>query len=124
MKRLVLTMCLACCAFVAHAQSALTGEYHLEGVMETGSGLRLKPDNTFDWYFAYGALDLAARGTWSREGEAIVLAVDEMGFPPQMPETKFDRMRLRIDGADLVPSWPWDMDAFRKGQERGSYVHE
>jgi hypothetical protein len=134
MKTIVLALCLACGVPVAHAQAvpaaasapadALTGEYHLEGVMETGSGLRLKPDGTFDWYFTYGALDLGARGKWSRDGDAIVLTVDDMGFPPQMPETKFDRMRLRIDGTDLVPAWPWDMDAFRKGEERGSYVHE
>ena len=45
-----------------------------------------------------------------------------MMFPPQMPETKFERMHLRLDGNDLVPTWPWDMDAFRKGAERGAYA--
>jgi hypothetical protein len=30
---------------------------------------------------------------------------------------QFERMRLRIDGKDLVPAWPWD-----EGAERGSYV--
>ena len=89
--------------------------------METGSGLRLNADGTFDWFFTYGALDLGARGTWKREGDTVVLHVDEMGYPPQMPETKFDRMTLRVDGESLVPAWPWDMDAFRKGEERGSY---
>ena len=44
-----------------------------------------------------------------------------MAFPEQMPETKFERMHLRLDGNDLVPTWPWDMDAFRKGAERGVY---
>jgi len=47
-----------------------------------------------------------------------------MGYPPQFPETKFDRMRLRVEGANLVPAWPWDMDAFRKGEERGHYIRE
>ena len=132
MKTIVLALCLACGVPVAHAQAvpaaasapadALTGEYHLEGVMETGSGLRLKPDGTFDWYFTYGALDLGARGKWSREGDGIGLTVEDMGYPPQFPETKFERMHLRIDDGDLVPSWPWDMDAFGKGQERGAYV--
>ena len=102
-------------------QAALAGEYHLDGVMETGSGLRLRDDGSFEWFFTYGALDLGARGTWKREGDTVVLHVDEMGYPPQMPETKFDRMTLRIDGESLVPAWPWDMDAFRKGEERGSY---
>ena len=103
------------------AQASLAGEYHLDGVMETGSGLLLRDDGSFEWFFTYGALDLGARGTWKREGDNVVLHVDEMGYPPQMPETKFDRMTLRVDGESLVPAWPWDMDAFRKGEERGSY---
>ena len=89
--------------------------------METGSGLLLRADGSFEWYFSYGALDLGARGKWVRTGDAVELDVAEMGFPPQMPETKFERMRLRIDGDDLVPSWPWDMDAFQQGAERGRY---
>ena len=103
------------------AQASLAGEYHLDGVMETGSGLLLRDDGSFEWFFTYGALDLGARGKWKREGDTVVLHVDEMGYPPQMPETKFDRMTLRVDGESLVPAWPWDMDAFRKGEERGSY---
>jgi hypothetical protein len=105
-------------------QAKLAGDYHLDGVMETGSGLRLKDDGTFEWFFTYGALDLAAHGKWARAGDGIDLVVVEMGFPPQMPETKFDRMHLRIDGGQLVPSWPWDMDDFRKNEERGAYVRE
>ena len=90
--------------------------------METGSGLLLREDCSFEWYFSYGALDLGARGRWKRAGDVVELEVTEMGFPPQMPETKFERLRLRIDGGELVPSWPWDMDAFRKHGERGRYV--
>jgi hypothetical protein len=125
-------MCLLfCCAtpafaakpapVAAESQAALVGEYRLDGVMETGSGLRLNADGTFDWFFTYGALDLGARGKWRRAGDGVDLVVDEMGFPPQMPETKFDRMHLRLDGQDLVPAWPWDIDGFRKGAERGTY---
>jgi len=102
-------------------QASLAGEYHLDGVMETGSGLLLRDDGSFEWFFTYGALDLGARGKWTREADTVVLHVDEMGFPPQFPETKFDRMTLRVDGDSLVPAWPWDMDAFKKGEERGSY---
>ena len=106
------------------AQASLAGEYHLDGVMETGSGLLLRDDGSFEWFFTYGALDLGARGKWKREGDTVVLHVDEMGYPPQMPETKFDRMTLRVDGESLVPAWPWDMDAFRKGEERGTYERQ
>ena len=106
------------------AQASLAGEYHLDGVMETGSGLLLRDDGSFEWFFTYGALDLGARGKWKREGDTVVLHVDEMGYPPQMPDTKFDRMTLRVDGESLVPAWPWDMDAFRKGEERGTYERQ
>jgi len=113
-------------AYVAVAAPAATlaGEYHLDGVMETGSGLLLHEDGRFEWFFSYGALDLAARGRWTRVGDGIDLAVDEMQYPPQVPEYRFERMHLRMDGADLVPSWPWDLDAFRKGAERGAYTRE
>ena len=104
--------------------ASLAGDYHLEGVMETGSGLRLQDDGAFQWFFTYGALDLYAKGTWSRAGEGIDLVVTDMQFPPQVPEAKFDRMHLRIDGDALAPERPWDMDAFRKGAVRGAYMRE
>ena len=100
----------------------LAGEYRLEGVMETGSGLLLRADGSFEWFFSYGALDLAARGRWERERDGIALVVEDLRFPPQMPQASFTRMHLRTDGADLVPSWPWDVDALRKGAEHGRYV--
>lgn len=106
------------------SDAALAGSYHLEGVMETGSDLLLRADGTFEWAFTYGALDLLAKGRWQREGDGIVLLVEDMAYPPQFPETKFARMHLRRDGNALVPSWPWDMDAFHKGAERGAYARE
>ncbi|MFT3897017.1 MAG: hypothetical protein QM719_04885 [Thermomonas sp.] len=122
---------LACLALPAFAETpkpataacpaALAGEYRLDGVMETGSGLLLRADCGFEWYFSYGALDLGARGRWEPGANGITLVVEDMGFPPQMPETKFERMSLRSDEGALVPSWPWDMDAFRAGAELGRY---
>jgi hypothetical protein len=108
-------------AATAQCPAALAAEYQLDGVMETGSGLLLRGDCSFEWFFSYGALDLAARGRWQADADGIALAVEDMRFPPQMPETKFERMHLRIDGTSLVPSWPWDMDEFRAGAERGRY---
>jgi hypothetical protein len=108
-------------AATAQCPAALAAEYQLDGVMETGSGLLLRGDCSFEWFFSYGALDLAARGRWQADADGIALAVEDMRFPPQMPETKFERMRLRREGSALVPSWPWDMDGFRAGAERGSY---
>ena len=105
----------------AECPASLAGEYELDGVMETGSGLLLRANCGFEWYFSYGALDLGARGTWSRKDAAVELTVADMGYAQQFPQAKFERMRLRIDGTALVPSWPWDMDAFRAGTERGRY---
>lgn len=99
--------------------AALAGQYALEGVMETGSEVWLKPDGHFQWYWSYGAVDLAAQGRWHRDGTTVVLQVDEFRGPEQFPEGKFDTMRLRIDGADLVPAWPWE-----NGAERGRYSRE
>jgi hypothetical protein len=108
-------------AIAVQCPAALAGEYQLDGVMETGSGLLLRRDCSFEWYFSYGALDLGARGTWAGRDAAVELAVVDMGYPEQFPQAKFERMSLRIDGTALVPAWPWDMDAFRLGGERGRY---
>jgi len=105
----------------AACPAELAGEYQLDGVMETGSGLLLRADCGFEWYFSYGALDLGARGTWNSKDATVELTVVDMGYPEQYPQAKFERMSLRIDGKALVPSWPWDMDAFQAGVERGSY---
>jgi hypothetical protein len=97
--------------------ASLAGHYYLEGIMETGSELLLREDGRFQWYFTYGALDLAAEGRWQREGTHVVLRPDVFQAPPQYPETEFRRMQLRVDGKDLVPAWPWEDDV-----ERGRYV--
>ena len=99
---------------------ALAGEYSLAGVMETGSGLMLRSDCRFEWFFSYGALDLAAQGRWVGRSGGLELQVDNMVTP--LPEYGFQRLKLRTEGDDLVPSWPWDMDAFEKGRERGRYA--
>ena len=99
--------------------ASLAGHYYLEGIMETGSELLLRENGRFQWYFTYGALDLAAEGRWQREDDNVVLLPDTFQAPPQYPETEFERMQLRIDGKDLVPAWPWE-----EGAERGRYVIE
>lgn len=54
----------------------LIGHYYLTGVTEVGSELLLRPDGTFEWFLAYGAVDQAAHGSWRREGESILLVAD------------------------------------------------
>jgi hypothetical protein len=103
----------------ARQPQALAGHYFLEGVMETGSELLLDADGRFQWYFSYGALDLAAKGRWRHEGGQVVLVPEDFAFPPQYPETRFERMTLRVEGADLVPAWPWE-----GGAGQGRYVRD
>jgi hypothetical protein len=55
------------------AQSDVSGHYVLQGMMEVGSELLLKPDGQFEFMLAYGAADYWARGTWRREKDGVVL---------------------------------------------------
>jgi len=58
-----------------HAQTAnppITGEYYLQGVMETASGFKLNPDHSFEFFFSYGALDRSGGGQWKQEKNTIV----------------------------------------------------
>lgn len=51
---------------------ALAGEYYLEGVREMASGFLLKEDNSFQFFFSYGALDRQGKGTWQLKEDKIV----------------------------------------------------
>ena len=53
--------------------SALAGEYYLEGVMEVGSGILLKSDHTFEMFFSYGSLDKSGTGTWTVKDCRVIL---------------------------------------------------
>lgn len=59
----------------------VNGEYYLRGVMEAGSGFSFKADHTFEFFFAYGALDREGKGTWEQHGDSIIL--NSTKKPPQ-----------------------------------------
>jgi hypothetical protein len=69
---LLLLICAVCVPVSAMAQD-VSGHYVLRGVMEVGSELMLKPDGTFEYMLAYGAADYWAKGTWKRDGNAVIL---------------------------------------------------
>ena len=89
--RLALTWAFAGLAWTAHPvraapervsdrPAALVGQY--EGSqMEVGAGLELMADGHFHYELAYGALDEEAEGTWSVEGDRLVLASDPVTPP-------------------------------------------
>jgi hypothetical protein len=49
----------------------MTGEYFLQDAREMASGFLLKADNSFQFFFSYGALDRQASGEWKQEGDKI-----------------------------------------------------
>ena len=70
--KVVAILLLSFAALTAWGQD-MAGNYVLHGVMEVGSELLLKPDGKFEFMLAYGAADYWAKGTWSRDGNAVVL---------------------------------------------------
>lgn len=75
--RLVATWLLTCLTMTpSTAQSSkksIVGEYYLSGVREVGAGIKLNTDSTFEFFFAYGALDRAGQGTWKQQGNQLIL---------------------------------------------------
>lgn len=57
----------------AQDQQSITGEYSLEGVMETASGFRLNPDSSFEYFFSQGALDRYGKGRWILQNGSLIL---------------------------------------------------
>lgn len=71
MKRFVLLLLFA--AVLPLCAQDVAGHYVLSGVMEVGSELWLKADGKFEYMLAYGAADYWAKGTWRRDGNAVIL---------------------------------------------------
>lgn len=116
--RISLTLLLAPAAALAQPPAvdpAWAGHYYLSGVMETGSELLLRPDGTFEWMLAYGALDQNAQGRWDCDGAAVTLRPTPPDKTNRLPPLPFATLRLRIEGRDLIP------EVFGRGRyQRGS----
>lgn len=91
-------------AAVVAAPQGLPGHYYLSGMTEVGSELLLRGDGRYRWFLAYGALDLAVEGSWTRSGDTLTLVADPGMLAEDGMESIFARMQLTIakDGA-LVP---------------------
>lgn len=76
-----------------------SGHYYLQGVMETGSELLLRPDGRFQWYLVYGALDLFAEGRWQENSGAIILSAEPT---KDVPQPGFQTLRLTIRDSEFV----------------------
>jgi hypothetical protein len=71
MKQLALTM-MVVATLPMMAADALVGEYAANR-NELATGLMLHPNQSFEYYFSYGAADYTAKGTWRRDKDAVVL---------------------------------------------------
>jgi hypothetical protein len=75
MKKLLVLLVLSFLSGSLVAQSVkprLSGEYLLEGVMETASGFKLNADSTFQFFYSVGALDRYGSGKWSVYDSVVV----------------------------------------------------
>jgi hypothetical protein len=61
----------------------LAGHYSLQGVMEVGSELLLRPDGRFEYFLAYGAYDESATGTWRVHNGRVLLNSPGASTPPR-----------------------------------------
>jgi hypothetical protein len=77
----------ASCAQVA-SQESLAGDYMLQGVMETASGLRLSPDGSYRFFLMVGSVDEIDQGRWRVENSNVVL---QSNATPQSPTFTFLR---------------------------------
>ncbi len=72
MRKIFLFLFIINVSFGLRAQSKIEGAYYLRGAMEVGSGFLLKPDSTFQFFFAYGALDREGSGKWTIKGKHVI----------------------------------------------------
>jgi hypothetical protein len=67
-------------AAAEEAPSALVGTYS-SSQPEVGAALRLDANGRFEYSLSYGALDETAQGTWTADGNGIVLTSDPVKAP-------------------------------------------
>ena len=91
------------------------GHYYLNGVMEVGSELLLKPDGSFEFMLAYGALDQYGKGCWRVEGNRVLVIPAGRSAPAaqySIEDSRFVGFTLTIDGSALV----WDLGGGHRGR--------
>jgi hypothetical protein len=91
------------------------GHYYLRGVMEVGSELLLKPDGSFEFMLAYGALDQYGKGCWRVDGNRVLVIPAGRSAPAaqySIADSRFVGFTLTIDGGDLV----WDLGDGHRGR--------
>lgn len=78
----------------------IPGEYYITGVHEMGCGIKLNEDNTFEFFFSYGALDRHGYGTWSLEDNNRVKLNSD--YKNQIPFAIIKETQEKEDGIKIV----------------------
>lgn len=83
--------------------SRLPGLYHLSGVREVGSELKLNADGRYAQATSYGAIDLFVQGRWHVEGDEVVFQSEDA-----LPEPTFRILKAwhepGVDGVEVRAS--------------------
>ncbi|MBS1765146.1 MAG: hypothetical protein JSS90_09290 [Bacteroidetes bacterium] len=83
------------------------GVYQLRGVQDLSSAFKFNPDNTFEFYFIYGAVDRFAKGTYAISNDTIKLysekkAGDDFEIIEQSMKGKTYKVIVRDENAFLT----------------------
>jgi hypothetical protein len=117
MPRIASTAALSALSLVAGLATAqacspgdakLAGHYYLNGVMEVGSELLLKPNGSFEFMLAYGANDQHGKGCWVKRGSTVevIPAGRSSASRRHTPDDRgFGGLVLTVSGRSLV----WDI---------------
>lgn len=92
----------------AAADKRLAGHYYLNGVMEVGSELLLRPDGSFEFMLAYGANDQYGKGCWVKRGSTVEVIPAGRGTASRRhtPDDRgFGGLVLTVSGRSLI----WDI---------------
>lgn len=110
----VLAACALTLSAPARAETA-AGHYVLEGVMETGSELLLRPDGKFQYYLVYGALDMLAEGDWREDkGHVRLLTRKAQTNAPDGEPRPFEKLDMIVtrttEGKAALETNLWDRE--------------
>ncbi|HRB26494.1 MAG TPA: hypothetical protein PLU85_10940, partial [Bacteroidia bacterium] len=79
MNRILLLFLLTLSNSTMNAQNTLNGIYRLHGIHDMAAAFQFLPDNTFEFFYSYGAVDRKAKGTYTFDGDTIKLSSDKIG---------------------------------------------
>jgi hypothetical protein len=86
--------------------SSIAGVYYLDRIPEMASGFRININNSFDFFFSYGALDRFGSGEWEIIGDNIIFNSKKwIGYDFHITESKIvESENLIIELSEINPA--------------------